>query len=82
MQKIIINASGTKYHFNDSGLQHREDGPAVEYPNGFKYWYINGMCHREDGPAVEGLYEYKEWCINDKFLTEEQFNEWRKDNNK
>lgn len=25
------------------GLKHREDGPAVEYPDGTKYWYLNGL---------------------------------------
>jgi len=30
---------------------HREDGPAVECANGYKYYYINGKRHREDGPS-------------------------------
>ncbi len=36
-------------------LLHREDGPAVEYASGSKYWYQNGLAHRIDGPA----YMYK-----------------------
>src|SRR5690606_18802809 len=31
---------------------HREDGPAVNYPNGSCEWWRNGKLHREDGPAV------------------------------
>lgn len=27
------------------GLQHREDGPAVEFPNGDKYWYYKGKYY-------------------------------------
>lgn len=26
-----------------NGRLHREDGPAIEYPNGTKYWYLNGV---------------------------------------
>jgi hypothetical protein len=37
---------------NEKGVLHREDGPAIEYNNGTKYFYINGLLHREDGPAV------------------------------
>lgn len=39
----------TKYWRN--GLLHRDDGPAVIYPNGEMKWYQNGQLHREDGPA-------------------------------
>jgi hypothetical protein len=50
--KIIKDKYG-KYYINDNNKFHRTDGPAIEYVNGDKEWYINGMCHREDGPAVE-----------------------------
>ncbi|NBR07558.1 MAG: hypothetical protein EBT92_17580 [Planctomycetes bacterium] len=46
--------------------RHREDGPAVEYTDGYKSWYLNGKQHREDGPAVESDNGSKEWWINDK----------------
>ena len=26
---------------NKTGKLHREDGPVIEYINGYKYWYIN-----------------------------------------
>lgn len=35
-----------------NGVLHREDGPAVEYVNGEKQWYINGLLHRINGPAI------------------------------
>jgi hypothetical protein len=38
----IINEFGTKKWFNDKGELHRVDGPAVEYPEGSKSWYIHG----------------------------------------
>jgi hypothetical protein len=40
---------GVYYYMQDSkhwwlnGLLHREDGPAVEYADGTKYWYINDI---------------------------------------
>jgi hypothetical protein len=36
---------------NKQGQAHREDGPAFEYNNGDKSWWINGKLHRLDGPA-------------------------------
>ena len=49
-----------------NGKRHREDGPAIEYANGNKVWYINDKLHREDGPAVEYANGDKEWYINGK----------------
>jgi len=34
------------YYLNN--LLHREDGPAIEYPEGDKRWYLNGKLHREN----------------------------------
>lgn len=34
-------------------IVHRDDGPAVECPNGQLEWYQNGKLHREDAPAIE-----------------------------
>ena len=36
-----------------NGKKHREDGPAVEFTDGTKIWYLEDQRHREDGPAVE-----------------------------
>ena len=33
---------GSKRWFHNGKL-HRENGPAIIYPSGFKYWYLNGM---------------------------------------
>lgn len=46
---------------NDAGQIHREDGPAVEYDDGSKFWFVNGKQHRIGGPAVvlyDGTEEY------------------------
>jgi hypothetical protein len=34
--------SGSKYWFNDKGQWHRTAGPATEYANGTKVWYLHG----------------------------------------
>ena len=49
---VTVAEDGTK-HWYFNGELHREDGPAVEWANGFKAWYRNGELHREDGPAAE-----------------------------
>jgi hypothetical protein len=43
---------------------HRTDGPAVEYSDGTKVWYLNGQRHRTDGPAIENSDGYKVWYLN------------------
>jgi hypothetical protein len=63
--KVIktINQSGSIFYSNENSKWHREDGPAVEYVNGNKFWYINGELHREDGPACEYYEGTKVWYI-------------------
>ena len=72
-QFIRINVYGNKFYYSDRKMTilHREDGPAVEYTNGTKVWYLNGTHHREDGPAVEYLDGYKEWYIDGKLHRED-----------
>lgn len=50
---------------------HREDGPAVEWANGDKVWWINDKRHRLDGPAIEWASGHKEWWINNKLHRED-----------
>ena len=50
---VIVNDRGYVYWYKDAKctVLHRENGPAVEAPDGRKEWFINGQRHREDGPA-------------------------------
>ena len=64
--KIVVDKDGDKYYYNSVDQRHRENGPAVEYANGGKAWWINGKLHRENGPAVEYADGRKEWHINDQ----------------
>jgi hypothetical protein len=74
-QYITIDKDGNKFYFKDRDMTiiHREDGPAIEYANGDKYWYINGKRHREDGPATEFASGTKYWFLNGIFLSEAEF---------
>ena len=43
---IVEFSSGTKCWFKD-GKFHREDGPAIEYPNGVSYFYFEDKGYNE-----------------------------------
>jgi len=72
---VIYVVKGTK-------TPHREDGPAIEWANGDKEWYINGKLHRDDGPTLILADGRIFWYLNDicfdkkeewfEALTEEQ----------
>jgi hypothetical protein len=70
-QYITTNTAG-KYYYKDKAktILHRLDGPAVEYPNGYKVWYVNGKRHRLDGPASEWANDNgdKTWYVNGEFI--------------
>ena len=67
---VKVYDTGDK-HWYLNGLLHREDGPAVEWPDGTKSWYLNGKLHREDGPAVEWANGDKSWYLNGKMHRED-----------
>ena len=73
--KVIIENDGTKRYFKpNTNVLHNEDGPAIEYSNGTKAWYLDDELHNENGPAIEYSNGNKEWYLNGKFLTESEFN--------
>jgi hypothetical protein len=63
---LSIDERGNKW-WKLNGELHREDGPAIEYTNGYKAWYLNGKLHREDGPAISYPSGIKHWCLNGKY---------------
>ena len=67
-QYIYIDKHGNKFYYKGKEMKilHREDGPAIEYPDGYKEWRLNGELHREDGPAVEYADGSKSWLLNGK----------------
>ena len=60
-------------YYNEQGLLHRTDGPAIDYISGHKEWYINGIRHREDGPAIEYSSGTKYWYLNDISYSEQEW---------
>lgn len=61
-QYIEKSDEGTFYYADKKMTKlHREDGPAIESPDG-EEWWVNGRRHNEDGPAVAwttvGIEEY------------------------
>ena len=65
----------------DLNKTHRQDGPAIEWSDGEKWWYVNGERHRLDGPAIEWSDGEKWWYVDGKQLDTEEVEQWLKDNN-
>ena len=63
---MTVDAEGNKFWRLPNGKLHREDGPAVEYANGAKLWYVNDKRHRIGGPAAEWANGDKWWYVNGK----------------
>jgi hypothetical protein len=80
--KVTVDKDKTIRWFNDKGELHRLDGrldgPAVEYADGSKEWYVDGKLHRLDGPAIEYTDGHKAWYVNGEDMTEKEFNEYIK----
>jgi hypothetical protein len=71
--KYKTDIYGTRVWRNDAGQLHRLDGPAVEYMDGYRSWWIDGRFHRLDGPAIEDPSIDDEWFVDDKPLSEDEF---------
>lgn len=65
------DADGVKRYIK--GVLHREDGPAVEYPNGLKLWFVDGELHRTDGPAIECPNGVNGWFLKGKNMSESEW---------
>jgi hypothetical protein len=53
MSNPEVDRFGTTRYFNkNKNRYHREDGPAIIYPDGSEEWLVKGAFHRTDGPAV------------------------------
>jgi hypothetical protein len=59
--RIETDCLGAKRYCNKNGQLHRLDGPAIEYPDGYKAWYQNGKPYRLNGPAIEYSDGSKSW---------------------
>jgi hypothetical protein len=66
-QYIRKNNGNTHYYADKQMIiLHRTDGPAIEYADGNKQWWVEDKRHRLDGPAVEHADGSVEWWVEDK----------------
>ena len=65
--KVTVDQEKTIRWYNEKDRLHRLDGPAIEYANGSKAWFVDGKCHRLDGPAIEYANGYKAWLVGGKY---------------
>ncbi len=61
---LTINDNCTTYRL--FGKLHRDNGPAIIYPDGEQKWYQNGNLHRDDGPAIIHSDGTQKWYHYDK----------------
>jgi hypothetical protein len=47
MKSKRINGHGYEEWKLPNGNLHNKDGPAIEYSNGSKHWYLNGISYTE-----------------------------------
>jgi len=78
-----------KYYYQNDLLHRNDDLPAIEYPDGSKFYYSHGILHRVGGPAIikadgsksyylKGIwYSKKEYCnkLKEKPIRKEKPNE-------
>jgi hypothetical protein len=72
---LTIDKDGNRFWRNEKDKPHRIGGPAVEWCNCTKGWFVNGELHRIDGPAIEWNNGTKEWYINGSYYTEKEHKE-------
>ena len=45
--RVDVDEYGTRRYYNDAGLLHREDGPAIVWESGRTDWWLNGTPYTE-----------------------------------
>ena len=68
-----LHKNGDKTWKNPAGQYHRTDGPAIEYADGTKCWFVNGQLHRTDGPAIEYADGTKYWYFKGRRITKKEY---------
>ena len=64
IEKRIYKSGTIRYFKEGTNIRHREDGPAIEYADGYKAWYISIAEMRKKSRE-----ELLEWllCYGDNF---------------
>ena len=65
---MVDDRFGSTGWFKDAKytVRHRENGPAIEFPNGHTEWWQDGMLHRVGGPATVFSNGDKRWYQHGK----------------
>ena len=74
--RIEVDRLGTRRYYNSAGQLHRDEGAAVEYPDGTKHWYQNGVLHRVNGPAIDYGSEGGLWFIHGRRCSKKEYGGW------
>ena len=74
--KVTVYENGDKIWRNDKGQLHNEHGPAAEWADGGKAYWLNDKLNRTDGPAIEWADGSKSYYLNGKYYSHE---DWRKE---
>ena len=62
----VYRTTDVVIYLDTSVRKHRFDGPAVEWTNGTREWWINGLLNRLEGSAIECPDGTREWLVNGK----------------
>jgi len=68
---VQVRPNGDKFYYKNAEctINHRLDGPAIEYKGGSEEWWVNDKRHRLDGPAVTYMNQpnaTKYWFVDGK----------------
>jgi hypothetical protein len=73
-----LDQDGDMIWTDSEGRWHREDGPAIIYPDGHVNWFYHGWLHREDGPAVDESYDLR-WYVYGIDISKDEWLQWLKE---
>lgn len=48
LSRAVAGSSGSIFWITADAVLHRLDGPAIEYADGRKQWYLNGVRYSEE----------------------------------
>jgi hypothetical protein len=63
---LVRRENGARQWHTPEGKLHRVNGPAVEWADGGREWWVDNKRHRADGPAVEEEGGREWWWVDGK----------------
>lgn len=72
--ELVFEENETLCWYDEDGMYHNPNGPAVITVGGEVHWMKNGVSHREDGPAAMYPNGKKEWYLEgNKYLDMDEY---------